>query len=332
MKAIVQSRYGEPAEVLSLAEVARPVPGANEVLIEVRAASMHPDVWHVVEGWPYLLRLMGAGLLRPKVKIPGTDVAGTIAAVGPQVMGFSPGDDVCGEIIRGHQWKNGGAFAEYVAAPIDKLVTKPANLPFDVAAAVPTSGLLALQMVDDEGRVEPGQRVLINGAGGAVGTFAVQIAKARGAHVTAVDRGDKLEMLKSIGADTLIDYTAEDFTESTNRYDVIIDVPMNHSFAALARVLAPEGRYVVVGHDGYGSAGNRWFGGTIGKILKLQLTAPFGRRKRSESTREPDATPLAELMRLVGSGQVVPVVDRSSHSQRSRQQCATNPAARLAAR
>lgn len=311
MKAIVQSRYGNPEEVLSLADIERPVPRNDEVLIRVRAASMHADVWHVIQGWPYLLRVMGAGLLRPKVKVPGTDVAGTIEAAGQAVTGFSPGDEVCGEIIRGHQWKNGGAFAEYVAAPIHKLAAKPTNLPFDLAAAVPTSGLLALQMVDNEGHVEAGQRVLVNGAGGAVGTFVVQIAKARGAHVTAVDSGEKLEMLESLGADAVIDYTAEDFTEGSIRYDVIIDVPMNHPFDALARALAADGRYVVVGHDGYGTGGNRWFGGTIGKILKLQLTAPFGRRKGDQGERKRSADPLVELMQLVEAGHVVPVVDRT---------------------
>lgn len=152
--------------------------------------------------------------------------------------------------------------------------------------------------------------MLVNGAGGAVGTFALQIAKARGAHVTAVDSGDKLEMLESIGADAVIDYTIEDFTQGTTRYDAIIDVPMNRSFDALKRVLAADGRYVVVGHDGYGSTGNRWFGGTIGKILWLQLTAPFGRGKSAGGARRQSADPLAELVELVAAGRVAPVVDR----------------------
>lgn len=156
MKAIVQSRYGDPEDVLSLADIDRPVPGPSEVLIRLRAASMHADVWHVVKGWPYFLRFMGAGFLRPKMEVPGTDVAGTVEAVGRDVTKFVPGDNVFGEIIRGHQWKNGGAFAEYAAAPTDKLAAKPANLSFELAAAIPTSGLLALQMVDHEGRIEEG--------------------------------------------------------------------------------------------------------------------------------------------------------------------------------
>ena len=254
MQAIVQDRYGPFEEVLRLEEVDRPQVADDEVLIRVRAASVHPDVWQVVTGHPAVLRLMGAGIRRPKQRIPGTDVAGIIESVGARVTRFEVGDAVFGEIVDGHQWHNGGAFAEYVAAPVTKLASKPAQVSFEQAATVPSSGLIALQGVCEQGHVEAGQRVLVNGAGGGVGSFAVQIAKAHGAHVTAVDRTDKLETLRSIGADEVIDFTQQDYTTRGERYDLIVDIPGNRSLKELKRALEPDGLYVLIGHELYGSS------------------------------------------------------------------------------
>src|SRR3712207_3852786 len=197
MKAIVQNKYGSPVDVLELKDIYRPVVKDDEVLVRVHAASVHPDVWHVVRGLPYVLRIMGAGLLKPKNSVPGTDVAGHVESVGKNVTQFQPGDEVFGESIRGHQWRNGGAYAEYVSVPEDQLALKPANVTFEQAAAVPTSGLITLQNLPNEGRLQPGQSVLVNGAGGGVGALAVQIAKANGAEVTGVDNTKKLEMVRS---------------------------------------------------------------------------------------------------------------------------------------
>src|SRR5215212_9150985 len=194
MKAIVQGKYGPPADVLELADVDEPVVKDDEVLVRVHAASVHPDVWHVVRGLPYVLRLMGAGLLRPKKRIPGTDVAGRVESVGKDVTRFRAGDEVFGETIKGYQWANGGAYAERVSVPEDQLALKPANITFEQAAAVPTSGLIALQNLPDEGLLRPGQSVLVNGAGGGVGTLALQLAKAYGGNVTGVDNTKKLDM------------------------------------------------------------------------------------------------------------------------------------------
>lgn len=309
MKALVQRAYGPAHQVLELGEIDRPTFGNDEVLIRVHAASLHPDVWHVVTGRPYMLRVMGAGLRKPKNPVPGTDVAGRVEELGAGVTGLEVGAEVFGEIIRGHQWKNGGAYAEYVAAPAASLALKPANVSFEQAAATPTSGLIALQGVRDEGRVEAGHRVLVNGAGGAVGSFAVQIAKAFGAEVTGVDSTGKQDLLRSIGADHTIDYTREDFTRNGERYDVIVDIPGNRSFEDLKRSLTEAGRYVIIGHDNFGATGNRWFGGTIGRILKVQLFAPFGRPEKTPSAAEP-TDPLTLLAELLETGKITPAIDR----------------------
>src|SRR5918997_4459115 len=231
MKAIIQEKYGSPVDVLELREIDKPVIKDDEVLVRVQAASVHPDIWHVVRGLPYVLRLMGAGLLKPKKRIPGTDVAGRVESVGKNVTHFQAGDEVFGETIKGYQWTNGGAYAEYVSVPENQLALKPANFTFEQAAAVPTSGLIALQNLPNEGRPQPGQSVLVNGAGGGVGTLAVQIAKAYGADVTGVDNTKKLEMVRSLGADHVIDYTKEDFTQSGERYNLIFDIPGNRPFS-----------------------------------------------------------------------------------------------------
>ena len=311
MRAIVQFRYGPPSDVLELRDIDKPAVAKNEVLVRVHAASVHPDVWHVVNGRPYFLRIMGAGLRKPKISVPGTDIAGQVEAAGKNVMKFQAGDDVFGEIVRGHQWKNGGAYAEYAAVPEDKLEFKPSNLTFEQAAAIPTSGLIALRGLRDEGQIQQGHKVLVNGAGGAVGTFAVQIAKAHGAAVTAVDSAPKQNMLRSIGADRVIDYAQEDFTRSGERYDLVFDIPGNRSFEELKRVVADDGRYVLIGHDQYGRSGNRWLGGTIGRILKLQILAPFGRGKRGDDDTTETKNPLIALKDLAEAGKIMPAIDRT---------------------
>jgi NADPH:quinone reductase-like Zn-dependent oxidoreductase len=255
MKAVIQDKYGSP-DALELREIDEPPIEDDEVLVRVRAASVHPDVWHVVTGLPYLLRLMGAGLLKPKNRIPGTDMAGHVEAVGKNVKEFRPGDEVFGETLRGLQWHNGGAYAEYVAVPEDMLALKPANVTFEQAASVPTTGYIVLMNLRGKAQVKPGQKVLINGAGGGVGTLALQIAKAHGATVTAVDSTEKLDMLRSLGADQVIDYTQEDFTRRDERFDLIFDIPGNHSFSDCRRVLTPEGVYVLIGHDHFGQQGH----------------------------------------------------------------------------
>ena len=201
MKAIVQDKYGPPGDVLRLREIVRPTIGDDEVLVRVRAASVHADVWHAVTGRPYVLRLMGGGFSKPKIPVPGTDLAGHVESVGKNVTQFRPGDEVFGESIKGIQWANGGAFAEYVSVSQDALALKPQGVSFEQAAAVPTSGLIALSNLQGRRKIQPGQRVLINGAGGGVGSIVVQLAKANGAQVTGVDCAAKLEMVRALGAD-----------------------------------------------------------------------------------------------------------------------------------
>jgi NADPH:quinone reductase-like Zn-dependent oxidoreductase len=311
MKAIVQDKYGSPTDVLELRDIDEPVVKDDEVLVRVHAASVHPDVWHVVRGLPYVLRIMGAGLLKPKNRIPGTDVAGRVESVGRDVTHFQAGDEVFGETIKGYQWTNGGAYAEYASVPEDSLALKPANITFDQAAAVPTSGLIALQNLPDEGRLQPGQSVLVNGAGGGVGTLAVQLAKAYGANVTGVDDTAKLEMVRSIGADQVIDYTQEDFTQSGERYDLIVDIPGNHPFSACRRVLAPNGKYVLIGHDRYGQGAGRWLG-SIPRVLKLVALSPFVSQIPTPNFSMPDKNKqMVVLKELIEVGKVTPLMDRT---------------------
>ncbi|MEV4383004.1 NAD(P)-dependent alcohol dehydrogenase [Streptosporangium sp. NPDC049644] len=309
MKAVVQDAYGSP-EVLELREIDKPVVKEDEVLVRVRAASVHPDVWHVVSGRPYVLRLMGAGLLRPKNRVPGTDVAGHVESVGRKVTRFRPGDEVFGETIRGNQWKNGGAFAEYVSVSQDALASKPGNVTFEQAAAVPTSGLIALRNLP-EGRLRPGQSVLVNGAGGGVGSFAVQLAKAYGATVTGVDDKAKLDMVRSLGADRVIDHTREDFTRSGERYDLIFDVPGNHSFSDCRHALMPEGTYVLIGHDRFGDVGGRWLG-SLPHFFKLMAISGFRSQLSKPSSSAPSRKDsMAVLMEFLEAGKLTPVIDRT---------------------
>jgi len=297
MKAIVQDTYGSP-DVLQLREIDKPVVGDDEVLVRVHAAGVDQGVWHLMAGLPYLVRIAGVGLRRPETRVRGMDVAGRVEAVGESVTRFRPGDEVFGRCD--------GSFAEYACARADRLAPKPANLSFEQAAAVPTSGYAALQAVRDQGKVRPGQRVLIIGAGGGVGTFAVQLAKAFGAEVTGVCSTTKVELVRSIGADRVIDYTREDFAGGRNRYDVILDIAGNRSLSHLRRALAPEGTLVIVGGEG----GGRWLGGTDRQLRALMLSRFASQKLRTwvSTERQEDLQVLHEFLE---AGQVTPVVDRT---------------------
>lgn len=298
MKAMVQDRYGS-TDVLELEDVKTPVPGRDEVLLRVHAAGVDQGVWHVMAGLPYMVRLMGFGLRAPRDRVRGTDVAGLIEAVGANVTEFQPGDRVFGTCQ--------GSFAEYACAAKDKVALQPANLTSEQAAAVPVSGCAALQAVRGKGEVRAGQRVLIIGAGGGVGTFAVELAKAFGAEVTGVCSTAKIDLVSSIGADHTIDYTREDFTDGRERYDLIIDTAGNRSLSRLRRALAKHGTLVIVG----GERGGRWTGGFERQILRAPTLSLFvGQRLRSVTSiavRED----LDVLRELIEAGKVVPVIDRT---------------------
>jgi NADPH:quinone reductase-like Zn-dependent oxidoreductase len=238
-------------------------------------------------------------------------MAGTVEAVGEAVTRFRPGDEVFGETVKGHQWRNGGAFAEYVAAPVSALARMPRVLGFEAAAAVPTSGLIAWSGLHLQGRVESGDHVLVNGAGGGTGTFVVQLAKAAGARVTAVDAASKLDALTAIGADRVVDYATDDFTLGSERYDLIVDIPGNHSFGECRRVLARDATYVLIGHDGYGATAGRWLG-SLPRVLPLVAMAPLRRQLPPVDFSTPDkADGLGELARLIEAKQLIPVIDRT---------------------
>jgi NADPH:quinone reductase-like Zn-dependent oxidoreductase len=296
MKAIVQDEYGS-TEALEFRDVDQPVPGDKEVLVRVRAASVDPGVWHLMTGQPYMIRL-GYGLRAPKVRVRGRDVAGVVEAVGRNVTRFRPGDEVFGT--------GEGTFAEYVSARERRLAPKPSNLTFEQAAAVPISGMTALQALRDQGRVRPGQRVLVIGASGGVGTFAVQLAKALGADVTGVSSTAKMELVRTIGADDVIDYTRQDFAESGRRYDAIVDTGGNRSLPHLRRALTPRGTLVLVGGEG----GGRWTGG-FGRQLRAPLLSAFvGHRLRGLISKE-KAEDLVALKDLIEAGKLTPVIDRT---------------------
>jgi NADPH:quinone reductase-like Zn-dependent oxidoreductase len=308
VRAIVHLEYGS-ADDLELREVPRPAPRQDEVLVRVHAASMHADIWHVVTGRPYFLRLMGAGFLSPGGKIPGTDLAGVVEAVGAGVTRFKAGDAVFGECVRGHQWLHGGAYAEYAAVPESALAPKPPGLGFEQAAALPTSAFIAYQAVFDEGKLQAGEKVLVNGAAGGVGLIAVQLAKAHGAHVTGVDGPDRLELLRSVGVDRVLDYTIQDYTAGAERYDLIVDVPGKQPLSRCLQVLTPRGRYVFIGHDHFGAAGGRWLG-SLGRILRLTLLLLLkGRRPRLPTFSGPQVR-LAALVRLADEGKLKVLVHR----------------------
>ncbi len=297
MRAIVQDTYGT-ADVLSLARITRPQIAEDEVLVHVRAAGLDRGTWHLMAGQPYLLRVLGFGFRAPKNAVPGLDVAGTVVAVGPAVTRFSTGDEVFG-ISR-------GSFAEYAAVRESKLSLKPANLAFDQAAVVPISGGTALQALTDAGKVKPGQRVLIIGASGGVGTYAVQLAKAFGAEVTGVCSTAKLDFVKSLGADHVVDYVCQDFAAGTNRYDLILDIAGNSSLSRLRSVLTPTGTLVIVG----GEEGGRWTGG-LGRSLRAPLLSPFLRQRLTMLASKERRSDQERLSPLLEDGTVTPSIDRT---------------------
>ncbi len=313
MNAIVQDRYGPPETVLQLREIDKPVVDDDEVLVRVRAASVHPDVWHAVTGRPYILRLWGAGVLRPKDPVPGMDVAGPVAAVGKDVTRFEPGHAVFGATRTELRWRNGGAFAEYVAVPEDALALKPDGVTFEQAATVPTSGFIALLNLRGGKWIQPGQSVLVNGAAGGVGSIAVQLAKAHGARVTGVDSTEKLEMIRRLGADHVIDYTREDFTRRAERYDLIFDVASNLSLTACKRALKPAGTQVLIGHDHFGDAAGRVLG-SVPRVLVYFALSPFFSQLKNPNPDAPIPSvreAMAVLAELLQAGKLTPVIDRT---------------------
>ncbi len=295
MKAIVYHTYGSP-DVLELKEVAKPTPKDNEVLVKVHAASVNSWDWDLLRGKPFLARLVGGGVFKPKYQILGADIAGRIEAVGRNVRQFQPGEEVFGD-LSGGSW---GGFAEYVCAHENAVMLKPARMTFEEAAAVPQAALLALQGLRDKGQIKPGQKVLINGAGGGVGTFAVQIAKACGAEVTGVDSTRKLDLLRSLGADQVIDYTQADFTNNGQRYDLILDVVASRSIFAYKRALRPKGMGVIIG-------------GSLATIFQALLLGPWialtGRKKLGLLIYKQNKD-LVFMKELLEAGKVVPVIDR----------------------
>jgi NADPH:quinone reductase-like Zn-dependent oxidoreductase len=294
MQAIVQDTYGSP-DVLRLAQITRPEIGDNEVLVRVHAASVHIGDWHVMTGLPYLLRVVGFGFRAPKARVRGTDVAGTVEAVGQNVTRFQAGDEVFGTCD--------GSFAEYAATPEDTLVLKPANLTFQQAAAVPTSSAAALQALR-AGGIKSGQQVLLVGASGGVGLFAVQIAKSFGADVTAVCSTTKVDLVRSVGADHVIDYTREDFAQSGQQYDLILVMGGNHSLSQLKRVLRPGGTLVPVGTE----EGNRWVGGKA--WIRAMLLSRVVRHLRPLAS-EPNHADLQFVTELIEAGKIMPVIDKT---------------------
>jgi NADPH:quinone reductase-like Zn-dependent oxidoreductase len=310
VKAIVQDSYGS-FDALRLEDIDPPAVGDDEVLVRVRAASVHPDIWHVIAGRPYVLRLMGAGLRKPKNRVPGTDMAGRVETLGKNVTQFKPGDEVFGETLSGYQWTNGGTFAEYVSVKQEYLAMKPAHITFEQAAAVPTSGLIALQNLRGGGGVQPGQKVLVNGAAGGVGAIALQLAKAYGATVTGVDTTKKLEMVLALGADHVIDYTHDDFTRGSERYDLIFDVPGNHPFSACRRALTPRGLYVLIGHEHFGESGHRILG-LLPSMLGLAALSLFVRQlPKANFSLPPKKDSMAVLKGFLETGQLTPIVART---------------------
>jgi NADPH:quinone reductase-like Zn-dependent oxidoreductase len=296
MKAISYDRYGSP-DVLKWGETAKPAPADDEVLIKIRAAAVNPYDWHFMRGEPYAVRIAAGGLRKPKDTRLGADVAGEIEAVGRNITQFKPGDGVFGSCK--------GAFAEYACTSESKLVMKPDNVTFEQAASVPIAAFTALQGLRDKGRIQPGQKVLINGAAGGVGTFAVQIAKSFGADVTGVCSTRNVEMVRSIGADQVVDYIQQDFTKSARRYDVILDCVGNHSFSECRRVLNPSGIYV-----GAGGTSDNWMIGPLTGAIKALMLSWFVSQKQAMVLAKPSKEDLTIMHDLMEAGKVTPVIDR----------------------
>jgi len=290
VKAVVYTQYGLP-EVLHLTEVATPIPKDNEVLIKVAAVSVNRSDWENLTGKPLYARI--GGLLKPRHLILGSDIAGRVELAGSNIRHFHPGDEVFGHIL-----SYTGGFAEYVCVPEQALALKPASMTFEEVAAIPEAGLIALQGLRDKGQVQPGQQVLINGAGGGAGSFAVQLAKFYGAEVTGVDHTDKLDLLRSLGADYVIDYTWEDFTKTGKQYDLILDLAASRSVFAYARALRSRGRYLMVG-------------GSVATLFQVVLLGPWMRSKHIRLLMvHPNAKDLVFLTELYEEGRVVPLIDR----------------------
>ena len=297
MRAITQSRYGTvPEDVMRLGQVARPGIGDNDVLIRVQAAGVDRGTWHVMAGQPYLMRLLGFGFRGPRNRVPGLDVAGTVVAVGPAVTRFAAGDEVFG-VAR-------GSFAEYAAAPEGTLARKPAALSLEQAAAVAVSGLTALQGLRDAGRIKPGQKVLVIGASGGVGSYAVQLASSFGAEVTGVCSTAKADLVRSIGADHVIDYTRADFADGQRHYDLILDIGGNSRLSRLRRALTPRGTLVIVGGEG-----GKWTG--VGRQLRALALSVLIRQRLTTFVSRHRQADLDTLRLLTEGGQVIPVVDRT---------------------
>jgi NADPH:quinone reductase-like Zn-dependent oxidoreductase len=295
MKAIVQDRYGT-ADALELKDIDEPVVGDDDVLLRVLAASAFIGDWHIMTGLPYLGRLV-IGIRAPRARVRGQDVAGRVEAVGERVTLFRPGDEVFGTCH--------GSFAEYATAREDRIALKPANLTFEQAATVPSTGTTALQGLRNVGKVQPGQKVLIIGAAGGVGSFAVQIAKSFGAHVTGVCSTTKVDLVRSIGADDVIDYTRGDFAEKGPRYDLILDTAGNRSVSHLRRGLAPRGTLVIGGGEG----GGRWFG--VGRQLRALMLSPFVSQRLGTFIAKQNGEDLLVLKELIEAGKVTPVIGKT---------------------
>jgi NADPH:quinone reductase-like Zn-dependent oxidoreductase len=300
MKAIVYHDYGPP-ETLHFEASEKPLPNDNQVLVKVRAASVNPLDWHYTRGKPYFMRLMGTGLFKPADPRMGADVAGEVVAVGKNVTRFRLGDEVFGT--------SGGAFAEYAPVSENKAVLKPANITFEQAAAVPVAALTALQALRNSGHIRAGQKVLINGASGGVGTFAVQIAKSYGAEVTGVCSTRNMALVRSIGADHVIDYTKEDFTRGTQHYDLIIDNVGNHPLLTYRHVMNPKGIYVLVGGAG-GPDDGAWIGALSG-LVKSSLLSPFVSQTFTGMLASIEQDDLLTLQKLLATQKVTPVIDRT---------------------
>ncbi|PSK61791.1 Quinone oxidoreductase 1 [Micromonospora sp. MH33] len=300
MKAIVQDVYG-PADLLQLRDIDQPAVGDDEVLVRVRAAGVDPGVWHLMTGRPYLLRAFGFGLRRPTVPVRGRDLAGVVEAVGAAVTDLRPGDEVYGT-------SETGSYAEYATARRDRLAHKPATISFEQAAATPVSGTTALQAVRHCGGVQPGQQVMVIGAAGGVGSFAVQIAKVYGATVTGVCSPGKADLVRSLGADDVIDYTRDEVDRHGVRYDVVIDTAGNRPMSLLRRALTPHGTLVLVGGE---SAGGRLLGGFDRQMLRAPLLSMVTRQRLRNLIAKERAADLDELRRLIESGAVTPVIDHT---------------------
>src|SRR5512139_3449997 len=296
MKAIVCTKYGSP-DVLQLQEVAKPAPKDDEVLIKIQAASINARDWRFMRAKPFFIRLVPGGFLQPKNKILGGDVAGRVEAIGRNVGQFKPGDEVFGYLPSS---TGRGTFAEYVCANEKAITLKPANLTFEQAAAVPVAAMTALQGLRDNANIQPGQMVLINGASGGVGTFAVQIAKALGAEVTGVCSTRNVDMVRSLGADDVVDYTRKDFTQNGRRYDLILDNVASHSFSDLMRVLTPQG--LIIPNSGHGG---------MGYVFKTFLLSPFLRQLGSMYLAVPNGKDLTQLKEWLETEKVKPVIDRT---------------------